>query len=86
MAARGFKVVIVDESHTLRTTAVPPDSGYTEATVAALKRASRAILLSGTPSLSRPFDLFRQVCYYLVAILKGGSTVHRKQCLWGVLL
>lgn len=29
--------------------------------VAVARRARRCILLTGTPSLSRPFDLFRQV-------------------------
>ena len=65
MAARGFKVVIVDESHTLRTTAQAPDSRHTEAVAAACRRATWAVLLSGTPSLSRPFDLFRQVGHSL---------------------
>lgn len=49
------------ESHTLRTSNKPPDALHTEAVVAAVKAARRAILLTGTPSLSRPFDLFRQV-------------------------
>lgn len=33
----------------------------TEAAVAAASAAPRVVLLSGTPSLSRPYDLFRQV-------------------------
>ena len=49
------------ESHTLRTSSKPPDALHTEAVVSAVKAARRAILLTGTPSLSRPFDLFRQV-------------------------
>lgn len=49
------------ESHTLRTSSKPPDALHTEAVVAALRLARRAILLTGTPSLSCPFDLFRQV-------------------------
>lgn len=61
MASQRWKVVIVDESHTLRTSNKPPDALHTEATVTAVKLARRAILLTGTPSLSRPFDLFRQV-------------------------
>ncbi len=56
-----MKVVVVDESHSLRTTDKAPDSRNTEAAAAAVKVAQRAVLLSGTPSLSRPFDLFRQV-------------------------
>ena len=51
----------MDESHALRTTDRAPDSRNTEAAVATIKAASRAVLLSGTPSLSRPYDLFRQV-------------------------
>ena len=56
------QVVIVDESHTLRTADRAPDSINTEAAVAAVKVAQAAVLLTGTPSLSRPFDLYRQVC------------------------
>ena len=51
----------MDESHTLRTGDKAPDSGHTEATVKAVKAAEVAVLLTGTPSLSRPFDLYRQV-------------------------
>ncbi|KAK9812930.1 hypothetical protein WJX72_005929 [[Myrmecia] bisecta] len=61
MAAKGWAVVIADESHTLRTTNHAPDARHTEAVCSAAQRAKRAIFLSGTPSLTRPFDLFRQV-------------------------
>ena len=60
MAAMGWKVLIADESHTLRTTKRPPDALHTEALAATARRATRAVFLSGTPSLNRPFDLFRQ--------------------------
>ena len=63
IAAKGWKIIIADESHTLRTGGRAPDAAHTEATVSALKRSRRAILLTGTPSLSRPFDLFRQVSH-----------------------
>lgn len=61
MAALGWRVVVVDESHNLRTTGRRQDAPHTEACIAAVKRAERRVLLSGTPSMSRPFDLFRQV-------------------------
>ncbi|GAB4813573.1 hypothetical protein N2152v2_000619 [Parachlorella kessleri] len=61
MAAMGWKVIIVDESHQLRTSNRPPDAQHTEAVVSAVRLARRAVFLTGTPSLSRPFDLFRQV-------------------------
>lgn len=60
MAAMGWKVLIADESHTLRTTKRPPDALHTEALASTARRATRAVFLSGTPSLNRPFDLFRQ--------------------------
>lgn len=63
MAAMPWGMVIVDESHNLRTTTSRDhDSPHTEACVSVVKRARRAVLLTGTPSLARPFDLFRQVC------------------------
>uniref|UniRef100_A0A1D2A8V2 DNA annealing helicase and endonuclease ZRANB3 n=1 Tax=Auxenochlorella protothecoides TaxID=3075 RepID=A0A1D2A8V2_AUXPR len=61
MAGLGFKIIIADESHTLRTAGQEPDAYHTEATVSVAKRAQRAIFLTGTPSLSKPYDLFRQV-------------------------
>jgi SNF2 family DNA or RNA helicase len=62
MAALPWGVIIIDESHNLRTTnSRGADSPHTEAAVAAGAAAARLILLSGTPSLSRPYDLFRQV-------------------------
>ena len=61
MAARGFRVLIADESHAMRANGHAPDARHTEAVAAAAARAQRVILLTGTPSLSKPFDLFRQV-------------------------
>lgn len=60
LAALGWRLVIADESHTLRTGGRPPDAAHTECVAVAAKRAQRAVLLTGTPSLSRPFDLYRQ--------------------------
>jgi hypothetical protein len=105
MAALPWGVIIIDESHNLRTTnsrqADTPHTGEAplassvsthdswhacnaitracahrgltppavcvrlccaaEAAVAAAQGAARIILLTGTPSLSRPYDLYRQV-------------------------
>lgn len=68
LISTGFTVIIVDESHNLRTTK-NNDSNITEVTVGACKKAKRVIMLTGTPSLSRPFDLFRQVCILFVGHL-----------------
>ena len=69
----------MDESHALRTTDRAPDSRNTEAAVATIKAASRTVLLSGTPSLSRPYDLFRQVSdtTHIAARLVEGDRAHR---------
>jgi hypothetical protein len=68
MASLPWGVVIVDESHNLRTSssrgpggAPGGDMPVTEACCAAATQARRAILLTGTPSLRRPYDLYRQV-------------------------
>ena len=60
-AARGWRVLIVDESHALRTTARAPDARWTEAAVTVAARAPRAVFLTGTPCLGRPFDAYRQI-------------------------
>ncbi|CAI5502808.1 unnamed protein product [Closterium sp. Naga37s-1] len=52
-----FKVVIADESHYLKNY----KAKRTGLAVPRLQRANRAILLTGTPALSRPIDLFKQL-------------------------
>lgn len=71
------------ESHTLRTSNRPPDAAHTEAVVTAAKAARRAILLTGTPSLSRPYDLFRQARQPWCSCLLGRvlMLVHPRACL-----
>lgn len=62
IVAKNFGVVIVDESHSLRATkSRDHDAAHTEACVSIVKHAKRSVLLSGTPSLSKPFELYRQV-------------------------
>jgi len=55
--SKQYKVVIVDESHALRN----PDSKRSKALLPIIAKANRAILLSGTPALSRPIELFSQI-------------------------
>ena len=54
---RQFRVVVVDESHSLRTR----DSQRTKLLLPIMKNASRLLLLSGTPALARPVELYAQV-------------------------
>ncbi|CAM9206983.1 unnamed protein product, partial [Phaeothamnion confervicola] len=57
-----WDVVLVDESHQLTTRQRGGDCcEQTEVCLRVVRAARRAVLLSGTPSLSRPFDMFSQV-------------------------
>jgi len=50
-------VVIADESHCIKSF----KAQRTKAIVPLLKSARRAILLTGTPAISRPIELFTQI-------------------------
>ncbi|KAM9334121.1 DNA annealing helicase and endonuclease ZRANB3 [Symphorus nematophorus] len=52
-----FKVVVVDESHYLKTRS----AARTKILVPLIQSAKRAILLTGTPALGRPEELFMQI-------------------------
>lgn len=52
-----FKVVICDESHYLKNWTAQ----RTKAITPIIKQAARAILLSGTPAVSRPTELYPQI-------------------------
>ncbi|KAH9597269.1 SNF2-related [Trypanosoma melophagium] len=52
-----FKVVILDESHYIKNV----DSKRTMAALKLCRAASRVLLLSGTPTLSRPIELYPQL-------------------------
>ncbi|NWU20180.1 SMAL1 protein, partial [Dyaphorophyia castanea] len=52
-----FQVVIVDESHFLKNT----KTARCRAAMPLLKAAKRVILLSGTPAMSRPSELYTQI-------------------------
>ncbi|NXE88987.1 SMAL1 protein, partial [Menura novaehollandiae] len=52
-----FQVVIVDESHFLKNT----KTARCQAAMPLLKAAKRVILLSGTPAMSRPAELYTQI-------------------------
>ncbi|XP_071802935.1 SWI/SNF-related matrix-associated actin-dependent regulator of chromatin subfamily A-like protein 1 [Asterias amurensis] len=52
-----FKVIIMDESHFLKNI----KTARTKAAIPLMKTAPRVILLSGTPALSRPSELYTQI-------------------------
>lgn len=53
-----FRVIIVDECHFIKNY----KASRTQAALPLLKAATRVILLSGTPALSRPLELYTQIC------------------------
>lgn len=52
-----FQIVIFDESHYIKT----PDSKRTVSALELSKKAKRVLLLTGTPTLSRPMELYTQL-------------------------
>lgn len=63
MASMPWGMLIADESHNLRTSRNRQgiDALHTEAVRCIACKVRRLIMLSGTPSLSKPFDLWNQV-------------------------
>ncbi len=52
-----YTCIVADESHQLKT----HDSARTKAAISLAQRARRRVLLSGTPSLGSPYDLYPQL-------------------------
>eukprot|EP00897_Mesotaenium_endlicherianum_P001819 jgi/Mesen1/1665/ME000135S00648 len=61
LARRPWGMVIVDESHNARTSKRRAETDDTQAMLELVRNTRRALLLSGTPSLTRPFDIFNQI-------------------------
>ncbi|XP_006814094.2 SWI/SNF-related matrix-associated actin-dependent regulator of chromatin subfamily A-like protein 1 [Saccoglossus kowalevskii] len=57
LKTKRFQVVIMDESHSLKNF----KTARTKAAMPLLKTAPRVVLLSGTPALSRPSELYTQI-------------------------
>ncbi|KAL7704882.1 SNF2/RAD54 related DNA helicase [Lotmaria passim] len=58
---REWRCVVCDESHILHTSTSGSDAAYTRAVTAIGRRAPYCLLLSGTPALSSPFDIYNQI-------------------------
>ncbi|KAF5796880.1 putative DNA helicase chromatin remodeling SNF2 family [Helianthus annuus] len=57
-----WALLIVDESHHVRCTKrKSSEAGETQAVLDVASKIDRIVLLSGTPSLSRPYDIFHQI-------------------------
>ncbi|XP_059152486.1 SWI/SNF-related matrix-associated actin-dependent regulator of chromatin subfamily A-like protein 1 [Physella acuta] len=78
-----FKVIIMDESHFLKNA----KTARTRAALPLLKSARRVLLLSGTPALSRPNELFCQITAICADLFKfhdfGLRYCNANQLPWG---
>ncbi|WCJ35882.1 SWI/SNF-related matrix-associated actin-dependent regulator of chromatin subfamily A-like protein 1 [Euphorbia peplus] len=61
MLEREWALLIVDESHHLRCSKKMSEPNEVKAVIDVAAKVKRIVLLSGTPSLSRPYDIFHQV-------------------------
>lgn len=61
MLAMKWGLMIVDESHNLRCTKKMTECDETKAVLDVARTVKHIVLLSGTPSLSRPYDIFHQI-------------------------
>lgn len=71
-----FKVVIADESHLLKT----GKAQRTKSAVRLMQNSKRVILLSGTPALSRPSELFSQLQIVNPAIFNNFPDFGMRYC------
>uniref|UniRef100_A0A7N1A5U0 SWI/SNF-related matrix-associated actin-dependent regulator of chromatin subfamily A-like protein 1 n=1 Tax=Kalanchoe fedtschenkoi TaxID=63787 RepID=A0A7N1A5U0_KALFE len=80
LMASDFKVVIADESHFLKNA----QAKRTSAALPVIQRANYAILLSGTPALSRPIELFKQLEALYPKVYKNVHEYGNRYCKGGV--
>ncbi|KAK3017222.1 hypothetical protein RJ639_007140 [Escallonia herrerae] len=78
--ASDFKVVIADESHFLKNA----QAKRTSASVPILQKAQYAVLLSGTPALSRPIELFKQLEALYPGVYKSVHEYGNRYCKGGI--
>ncbi|KAG9459981.1 hypothetical protein H6P81_004489 [Aristolochia fimbriata] len=72
LLASDFKIVIADESHFLKN----PQAKRTNASLPVLKKAQYVLLLTGTPALSHPIELFKQGMFGLYQGASNHEELH----------
>ncbi|XP_054805157.1 uncharacterized protein LOC129308148 [Prosopis cineraria] len=80
LVASDFKVVIADESHFLKNA----QAKRTTASLPVIKKAQYAMLLSGTPALSRPIELFKQLEALYPDVYKNVHEYGNRYCKGGL--
>eukprot|EP00042_Codosiga_hollandica_P033071 m.216584 g.216584 ORF g.216584 m.216584 type:complete len:759 (+) comp54103_c0_seq10:278-2554(+) len=71
-----FKIIIADESHFFKDTSTK----RAKVVMPLLKLATRAILITGTPALSRPMELYSQLHSLQPAVFKTPLAFGRRYC------
>ncbi|CAH8388090.1 unnamed protein product [Eruca vesicaria subsp. sativa] len=61
MLEREWALLILDESHHVRCSKKNSESSEIQSVLDVAEKVKHIVLLSGTPSLSRPFDIFHQI-------------------------
>lgn len=79
LMASEFKVVIADESHFLKNA----QAKRTNASLPVMQKAKYLILLSGTPALSRPIELFKQLEALFPDVYKNVHEYGNRYCKGG---
>ncbi|KAF3453526.1 hypothetical protein FNV43_RR03966 [Rhamnella rubrinervis] len=80
LMASEFKVVIADESHFLKNA----QAKRTTACLPVIKKAQYALLLSGTPALSRPIELFKQLEALYPDVFRNVHEYGNRYCKGGI--
>ncbi|GMN55058.1 hypothetical protein TIFTF001_024180 [Ficus carica] len=80
LMASEFKVVIADESHYLKNA----QAKRTTSSLPVIKKAQYALLLSGTPALSRPIELFKQLEALYPYVYKNVHEYGNRYCKGGL--
>lgn len=73
---KSFKIIIADESHYLKS----QESKRTRAITPLIKNAQRALLLTGTPALSRPIELFTQLNALEPTLFSNPTAFGKRYC------
>lgn len=71
---QNFKVVVIDESHYMKSR----NATRSKILLPIVQKALRAVLLTGTPALGRPEEVFDMLCFVLVLFLRMVSVINEQ--------
>lgn len=70
---QNFKVVVIDESHYMKSR----NAMRSNILLPIVQKATRAILLTGTPALGRPEEVFSILCFWF--FFGGGGSINNTE-------